>query len=376
MSGRNRPLPPLPSRPPNRPPPPPPLNTYTQLLKDRPLDLFRRYSVSPPDGAVGEEQTVFNPMMGMNQTKNPQLAPWSNTSDIHLDGMLSRFFNPGTTGQGFKAASTDRKIAWVQLDAHPLMHGALTFKAVIPSSPDKIPPCHIPVWFLPWNSHHLIDLSIPASQGMEDDDPDDPKLFFTAAINGCSVFVRGDPRSPTVYHAGISQGQTPYGNNPSDFWRDLLSASLASSPVQTGKTWEINNKDYINQTGVSGGAQTRNATVYENWLKSLPKGEFTISHVIPWGCVFGIRYGSLWSFYLQENATVHRYKIVASYETVQGVTTKTSMFGLRSRQVTEDVSVRRLVKKENTINRPIVVRDFFPGKGEGHKNFIDVWQRA
>jgi hypothetical protein len=65
------------------------------------------------------------------------------------------------------------------------------------------------------------------------------------------------PGSRQPPHAGISQGTTPYGNDPSTFWRNLLEANLAAQGVHTGRTAEINNTDYINQTGLSGGAPPR-----------------------------------------------------------------------------------------------------------------------
>jgi hypothetical protein len=295
--------------------------------------------------------------------------------------MFTRFFNPDVVVPSvFKHGVVSKRIAWIKLRQDTeKFHGALTFDAIIPSSTGKIPKGHIPVWFLPWESHHLLEMTIPPRQSEEDDDPDDPNIFFTAAINGCSVFVRGDPRSPTVTHAGISQTQTPYGNDPSTFWRHLLEAHLAANNVFAGKTWEVNNTDYINQTGISGGAQTANTDAYLQWLKTLPSGPITVSHVVPWGCVFGIRYGRLWSFYLQENATVHTYKVVAQYDQIPVTDTK-KVLGVFNKNVTQDVGRRRLVKKESTINRPVVVRDFFPKADKGLArgsvvNYIDKWQR-
>ena len=34
-----------------------------------------------------------------------------------------------------------------------------------------------------------------------------PDIFFTAAINGCSVFVNGNAADPTVYHGGAEQNE-------------------------------------------------------------------------------------------------------------------------------------------------------------------------
>ena len=377
MSG-TKPLPTPPTRPPNRPlpmrplpPVPVPLNEYTQLLHDKPLDLFRKYAVSPPDGAVGDE--IADAFGGRMRQRAMQIT---SRSQAPTDGMFSRFFKSdmGPTGEGFTASQVSKKIAWISLVQDEARHGALTFKAVVPSSRDLAPPGHLPVWFLPWESRNLVEMTIPPRQSEEDDDPDDPMLFFTAGINGCSVFVRGDPRSPTVVHGGISQGQTPYGNNPAEFWRHLLESNLAANNVHGGKTWEVNNTDYINQTGISGGAKTARTDQYLQWLKTLPSGPVTVSQVVPWGCVFGVRYGRLWSFYLQENAVVHTYKIVAKYENVEVTNTK-KVFGVFNKGVTETVTSRKLIKKESTVNRPVVLRDFFPGKGGGAINFIEKWQR-
>lgn len=353
------------------PTPPVPLNDYTKLLRDRPLDLFRKYAVSPPDGAVGDAK-----MDALGSMRRNRVLPLASRAKISTDGMFSRFFKPGMgpTGEGFTHGVVGTKIAWIKIVDDLSRIGALTFEAIVPSGVDTIPAGHLPVWFLPWESRHLVEMTIPPRQSEEDDDPNDPKIFFTAGINGCSVFVRGDPRSPTITHAGISQGQTPYGNNPADFWRDLLTSNLAGQQIHVGKTWEVNNTDYINQTGVSGGAQTANTDAYMRWLKTLPSGPIMVSHVVPWGCVFGIRYGRLWSFYLQENAVIHTYKIVAKYETVSVTDTK-KVFGVFNKNVTQDVTTRKLVKLESTVNRPVIVSDFFPGSGRKSVNFIDQWQK-
>jgi hypothetical protein len=373
-----KPLPTPPSSPPNRPvphrplpPTPVPLNAYTQMLRDRPLDLFRRYSVSPPDGAVGDAKVD-----ALGSARRSRLLPLASSSQITTDGTFAGFFKPGTdmAGPGFQHGVVGKKIAWIKLVDDPSRHGALTFEAIMPGSSASTPQGHLPVWFLPWESRYLVEMTIPPRQSEEDHDPNDPMIFFTAGINGCSVFVRGDPRSPTITHGGISQGQTPYGNNPAEFWRHLMIANLASQGIGTGKTWEVNNTDYINQTGVSGGAQTANADAYLKWLKTLPSGPITVSHVVPWGCVFGIRYGRLWTFYLQENTVVHTYKVVAKYESVEVTDTK-KVLGVFNRNVTQSVSTKKLVKLESTVNRPVKLKDFFPGGGRPGVNFLDSWQR-
>lgn len=361
--------------PPNRPLPPIPLNPYTTMLRDKPLDVFRRYAVSPPDAAVGDE--VID---ALGATRRNRVMQVSSKTGINREGMFGGLFRPGAdwSGPGFEhgvVGSAAKKIAWIKLVDDPVRHGALTFQAVIPSSKEKIPRSSIPVWFLPWESRNLVELTIPPRASEEDNDPEDPGLFFTAGINGCSVFVSGDARSPTITHAGISQGQTPYGNDPSAFWRHLLMAHRAYNGQDSGRVAEVNNTDYINQTGVSGGAFTSNTDQYEKWLKTLPTNPMMkVSHVVPWGCVFGIRYGRLWSFYLQENAVVHTYTLKAEYKTVSVTSTKTRLKVFKTEK-TEEVSIRRMVQNVTTVNRPVRVSDFFPGRGSSKVNFIEKWQR-
>src|SRR5262249_55349580 len=68
---------------------------------------------------------------------------------------------------------------------------------------------------------------------------------------------------------------------------------------------EVNKTDYITTPGTKGNATTLKADQFEQLLKAnLDKGKFSVYMVAPWGCVMGIRTGTNWSFYLQENGTV------------------------------------------------------------------------
>lgn len=162
-----------------------------------------------------------------------------------------------------------------------------------------------PVYFLPWDSAGaVVRLRIPR-KGESDPDPD---IFLTAAINGCSVFVQGDADAPTVYHAGGYTGESDH-NQAARFWREALASHLRSSARARARGavgGEVNKTQYVTTPGTVGNSTTPRAQQYETWLKQkLDKtGRFTITMVNPWGCVMGIRTGTTWSFYLQENATV------------------------------------------------------------------------
>ena len=88
-----------------------------------------------------------------------------------------------------------------------------------------------PIWFLPWADLNIIRLTIPV-KGTSNPDPD---IFFTAAINGCSVFVQGSARHPTVYHAG---GVTNYAiNDAVRFWREAVGILLLTINVRARVAW-------------------------------------------------------------------------------------------------------------------------------------------
>ncbi len=187
---------------------------------------------------------------------------------------------------------------------------------------------HKPVYFLPWDAGGaIIKLQIPQKGAMNPD----PDIFFTAAINGCSIFVQGNADSPSVYHAGGSTGQS----DPSEgarFWRNALdnhiqntATALARGPIQG----EVSKTDYIKEPGVAGGTTNRALQFEQHLQNNLNKhGKFTVTMVNPWGCVMGIRTGQDWSFYLQENGT-----IICNLVTRKGVQT---------RKYSRPMSVRKL----------------------------------
>ncbi|MCK6685283.1 MAG: hypothetical protein L6R30_23005 [Thermoanaerobaculia bacterium] len=333
------------------------LNRWTRQLLEKPLQLFRSFSVSPPDGT--ERITTYSIDPRGNRIGNSR-GTFEKPTEVAIDGMFSRFFREGVSShQGeYRFANVDKPVGYIKLQpaTDPRLLGALTFDVKLNPAADRIP-----CYFLPWESKTIVEMTIPEKRTYSDED-DDPYLFFTAAINGCSVFVKGDPRHPTIAHLGISQGTTPYGNDAAQFWRDLYTAHRSSNGDFRGTVFEVNNTDYINQTGESGKAQTLNADRYKRWLDRMPPGPFSIEQVIPWGCVFGIRYGRLWSFYLQENATIQRYRLFKQSQQKTVSTTERGFLG-RQRTVDREVTETVEVKEYHNVNRPMLVRPFFPGPG-------------
>lgn len=171
----------------------------------------------------------------------------------------------------------------------------------------------VPVYWLPWQTvGAAIRITIPQRVGAAPG----PDIFFTAAINGCSVFFQGSAQQPTIYHAG---GATEVGSNQNtaaQFWQEVL-ADFVQKDQARGKNKgvvsasQIDKRQYIKTPGVGPpnlgageGTSTMRAMAYRKWLEDTTKDVLRIEDVSPWACVMGIRTGDDWEFYIQENATV------------------------------------------------------------------------
>jgi hypothetical protein len=139
------------------------------------------------------------------------------------------------------------------------------------------------------------------------------------------------------------------------------------------KLYEINANDYMGETG--------RVQEFCRWLTHQPQ-KLTIQHAEAFGCVFGIRYGTLWSFYLQESVTTTWFEVVQEPRQVvrkKLVQTKKirpylpdelyhhwespaefDEFSYRDEVGFEQVSVRKSFSRTT----PLSVRPFFP-KGGG-----------
>ena len=161
--------------------------------------------------------------------------------------------------------------------------------------------------------------------------PENPDLFFTAAINGCSVFVYGADDNPTVVHAGIgmSFGEaldtpviTALGGEGAAIWRNLLNGATVSpggivtaNPVKARQNFsEINRYDYVSQqVGTKIVQTTADSEAIETYLATHRKDTLQTSVVSPWGCVCGLRSnGGRWTFILQRNLSVTYQRVFKS----------------------------------------------------------------
>ena len=281
---------------------------FDRLLAEDPLKLITKYAIHPPD-EVGAYR-------GDNRAVN-----------IGPDG-----------DKTLAKVSGHRKIAYIHL--YKKERGDYTVTGnegadVIHFDSQFSPRAdYVPVFFLPWESAGgVIRITLPpAAVG-------DPEIFFTAAINGCSIFFQGNDQNPVIYHAGGPTNRAD-ANAAAKYWRDTVRANLKAG--RGGITGEVNKTHYIATPGVDipaayPGAPTvtsQSAKAYQDWLNNKLSTSITLKSVLPWGCVVGIRTAGHWTFYLQENATVIWRK------TLKDGTTTDRYFG-----------------------RPMVIREVFPAGG-------------
>lgn len=265
-----------------------------------PLDFAKRYSICPPHGVEMETEMADLVTGGTKSVKVDYKG--DRAQDLTPDGKST-----GLESIGYARVMRKKKVGYVELfnDARDVGNneGRDAIRMRTKFSPFGEAE---PVYFLPWDDRGVIvKLRIPAKENRGTE----PDVFFTAAINGCSVFIQGDPDEPTVYHAGGPTGiKDP--NEAARLWRHALMQHIKSSATAQARgrlEAEVNKTHYISTPGTSGNSSTPAVDAYEKELKSLldKKGSFQITRTFPWGCIFGIRSGANWAFYLQENATVY-----------------------------------------------------------------------
>lgn len=219
----------------------------------------------------------------------------------------------------------------------------------------------------------MVTMKLRQANGEDNDDPDNPGIFFTAALSGCSVFVDGAPTRPRIVHAGLT-GKIAV--NARTFWEERLVdlARCQGAPID----------DHLCSIDKSKYMDTVWGKAYRAWLESEYKDALTINEVSEWACVFGIRYGRLWTFYLQKNATVTTYRVVKKSQvqstrsqgevmrTLRGtnlaVDAKPKGTGLISRQ-------QKIYTVKQTFARPIMIEEFYPTRSGNGNAIMSVEDR-
>jgi hypothetical protein len=289
-----------------------------KAFTDDPIAFMKKYAVCPLDdigGYIGDKAT------GMATTASVQNYVFSTIEAAKRIAWLN--FAKRDRGSG------------VNLSFIPKAEGAIAVEGHYTPQPHKVK-----AFFLPWTAGGgIIKLAIPRKGTVSA--AEDADYFFTATITGCSIFIKGTPQAPEVYHAG---GDTKQSDplNAAAFWRNLMTTySGAGALVE-----EVNKTHYISDpTSHKKGTNTQNSETFEAWLKQNTSSDLDIQMVFPWGCVMGVRDSAgNWKFYLQENATI----LFAKYQK-KHIFSKTKVLG-----------------KTTGAARPMIFREIFPNGGMHH----------
>ncbi|WP_295851030.1 hypothetical protein [uncultured Xylophilus sp.] len=268
-------------------------NADNELLLARPMDFFKRYAVSPPDDAGSRTVPVPGRLATLvaNQTLTKSLELWSDPNHTVLPPSVERIDYQQVIGG---------KVVWADVTTVERdKPGAKTFKITMEEADGLVP-----IYYLPWCSGKLMEMRLPDVGADMDNIAEHPRLFFTAALSGCSVFVDGHPARPRIVHAGINGALK---TDAVAFWRDMLNGIS----VKTGRPIddhlrEANKLEYMNTPWAMG---------FKQFLQADHRDTMEIREVKEWASVFGIRFGRLWSFYLQRNATATTYRLVKKSDT-------------------------------------------------------------
>lgn len=327
------------------------------LLRTQPMEFFKTYAVSPPNDA-GSYQTMDPsvprpPGVGLDR---PVIVPIQTLTKVQ-----TLWSDPGNT---VLPSDSDK------VEYQKVVKGAVVYADVVDVDRDK-PGAKtlklsttynaglVPVWYLPWCSSRLIELYIKDVGADMDNTEENPRIFFTAALSGCSVFVDGAPSHPRVVHAGIN-GKLK--DDAANFWRSMLFklSSTSSVPIND-HLMELNKFQYQGTVW---------ADAYKQFLQADHRDILTIKDVNEWASVFGIRYGRLWSFYVQRNATVSTVRVIKKSDVgVNKVGGEKRLF-LKNTEfnvTTQTQKGRGLFSKSKTLYlaheefaRPIIIEEIYP----------------
>jgi hypothetical protein len=183
----------------------------------------------------------------------------------------------------------------------------------------------IPVYYLPWQENHMMRMKLyPSRKHPTKEGPFywrttvEPDIFVTAAVQGCSVFVSGEPEQPVVYHINAAsvvgpQGETLAADNDTDYraaaqakaahMTGLHQAAMAQFPKEGAKLPAGGRAALTNR------ARTAAAHLEDYLPDRLPSREPALVRLAPqgaqrlevtqFGTIFGRRKDGTWRFYRQ-----------------------------------------------------------------------------
>ncbi len=181
-------------------------------------------------------------------------------------------------------------------------------------------PSAVPAYYLPWRKDHLMRMKLKPSPNHPKQEHGitlDPDLFVTAALQGCTVIVSGEPAQPLVYHLNAASvrgaGGETFAGDDADFavaaqakighMQNLFGQSQAQQPKEGPVVGGIR------QPPVNVVTQGAHVTDYMRGIQPGPNAALRNYYsrllgvrnpsVEQYGTVFGIRGGGVWKFYRQ-----------------------------------------------------------------------------
>lgn len=173
------------------------------------LERFRRDPVgvasTTPILSFDAEQHGANAIL---KAKAPGGELFSVKGDVRIAAMdliesgNTLLVRPATNGVQARLTAED----WMPVYFLPWMRNALLRTTLRPRSLTTRGGVAKPIVPMVSNAKFLVDQNAPGSGTLDANDPD---VFFTSGVNGCTVTVRGSREEPTVYHGnaiGIADG--------------------------------------------------------------------------------------------------------------------------------------------------------------------------
>lgn len=188
-----------------------------------------------------------------------------------------------------------------------------------------------PVFWLPWLADNAVRITLKTSkhetrtQGIFFKSAVEPRIFVTAALSGCSIFVEGDRDQPTVYHLNAAS-TSPGAMDPNDptmatrannkmltmeqFYQQISTSAHAKLPATQQGTKSADMSMYMgaqfNPLAVNARRDLARQQLPLNRTLAPVVGVHNTKHVgdvgtmMTFGTVFGHKGGDgLWTFYYQ-----------------------------------------------------------------------------
>ncbi len=178
------------------------------------------------------------------------------------------------------------------------------------------------IYFLPWLANHVISTTLrPRSETDREgtlktgnravqklsghngyqSDPNNPDIFFTAAVDGCMVIVDGSPSQPTVYHANRRDLETDTSVGAPDDERvpqmieDMSSLKDLRNKQTRGKAMEP--APGAGATAAMYMPLARKTELQQNPLTVTDDERRQFAKAL--GAIFGVRRDDVWRFYYE-----------------------------------------------------------------------------